>query len=195
MPRATTSYMSGMRFRRQPYLGWVGKSIFGHVIKCCDTILKTSGTHEKKLHIVLNLITFASVIESMEDTAEKINIIELMKWVLKYSLIVTVFWNVSGQKIPLDIYSHSFPYSSDSNQSTSEKVYNFDVSSFLRVFGDFESEVDEDNNENDYSNRKSSQPLCLPLALNKIASVSISPPLKSIKLYVLFHSWKSFLPI
>lgn len=119
---------------------------------------------------------------------------ELIKWVVLQPLILTVFWVISGQEIPQEIQSQSSFYSVDANQRTSERIHNFDLSSFFRLFGELEIEVEEDDDDDDhYSNRKSSQPLSLPLALNQRTDGSLLPTQKLIKLYVLFHSWKSFL--
>lgn len=119
---------------------------------------------------------------------------ELIKWVVLQPLILTVFWVLGGQEIPLDIQSQSSLYSVAANQSTLEKIYNFDLSSFFRLFGELEIEVEEDDDDDHhYSNRKPSQAVSLLLALNQRTGSSLFPAKKLIKLYILFHSWKSFL--
>ena len=132
----------------------------------------------------------------MKEIKKKIDSIELMKWVVLPSFILTFFVGFGGQGIPQNIYSQSIIYSVESNQSVSEKIHNSDLSSFCIVFGDFEIEIEaEDEDNRHYSNRKSSQPLSLPLVLNKITGVSLSHSKRIIKLFILFHSWKSFLHI
>jgi hypothetical protein len=131
----------------------------------------------------------------MTEFTKKKGGVELMKGVMLYSLII-VFLGLGGQEVPLNIHSQSTVYSVDANQSSSEVIYNFDSFSSDIFFVDFEIEEQEDDDDHHYSDRKSSQPLSLPLlVLNKITSSSLFLPKKIIKLYILFHSWKSFLYI
>lgn len=119
---------------------------------------------------------------------------ELIKWVVLHPLILTVFWVLGGQEVPQGIQSQSILYSVDANQSASEQIHNFDLSTFFWCFGDLEIEVEEDDDDDHhYSNRKSSRPPSLPSTLNTKTDGSLFPTQKLIKLYVLFHSWKSFL--
>lgn len=119
---------------------------------------------------------------------------ELIKWVVLHPLILTVFWVLGGQEIPQGIQSESVVYSVDANQSASEQVHNLDVSTLFWRFGGLEIEVEEDDDDDDhYANRKSSQSPSIPPALSKRPDGSLLPTQKLIKLYILFHSWKSFL--
>jgi|GEM_PF-2499248 len=119
----------------------------------------------------------------------------LIRWVVFPPLILTILGFLSGQGIPQGIQSQSILYSVDADQSAAEHIHNFDLSTIFGFWRGFEIEVEEDTEDDDhhYSNRKPSQPLALPLALSKRTDGSLFPTQKLIKLYILFHSWKSFL--
>lgn len=119
----------------------------------------------------------------------KINTTGLMRWLLLSSLTLVFFGEVS-QEVPQDIHSPSNIYSVDSNQSVSKKIHNSELLLFCKDFKDIE--IEEDQN---HSSRKLYQPLSLPLVIKEITSVSLCSSKKLIKLFILFHSWKSFLHI
>jgi hypothetical protein len=117
-----------------------------------------------------------------------------MKRVVLYSLIVASFWSLFGQYVPVDTHTQSLIYSVDSSQPTSGKSYEFDSSAFSKILVDFRVEVEEEEEDHyHYSGNQSSKLLSLPLVRNETSSVSLFSPKKIIKLYILFHSWKSFL--
>jgi hypothetical protein len=121
------------------------------------------------------------------EIIKEINSIGFMGWAVLYSLMGILCWGFGGQELP----QPSLPNSIDSNQSLSETQVSY-LSSIYTVFGAFEIEA-EDVDDNDYSNRKSCQRLSYPSVPSKQTVVSLFPAQKLIKLYILFHSWKSFL--
>jgi hypothetical protein len=130
----------------------------------------------------------------MTEIKKKIIHIELIKWLVLPALILSFFGGLGGQEVPQNTHYQSAAYSFDSSQNAPEKIHNSDLFSFFIGFGDFEIEEEDDDNRY-YSNRKSSQLLSLPLVINEITSAALVPSKKLIKLFILFHSWKSFLHI
>lgn len=120
-----------------------------------------------------------------------------MKWVV---LPLFIFTFLSGENHLQAVYHQSVIYSTNSIESTPKRIHNPNSSSFYKVFWDFEIEIEEEEEKDDnrhYSNSKSSQTLFLSLGLvlNQTSNVSLFSPRKLIKLFILFHSWKSFLSI
>lgn len=130
----------------------------------------------------------------MANTKRKRNSIVSMKWLVFPSLILilTLFGGLRGQDVLPNTSSPSIAYSIDAHQGASERINGSDLSTFHNIFGDFEIEVEDEKHS---SNRRSYKHISPSLGLHKITSVSYFRDKKTIKLFILFHSWKSFLPI
>lgn len=125
-----------------------------------------------------------------------IDSIGLMKWVVLPAFIFAFFGGFGGQEMLQAIDSPAAIYSTGSNQSASRAIHEAHLPSFCKIIGDFEIEIEEEGDDDPhYSNRESFQPLSTTLVAPKINRVSFFPPRKSVKLFILFHSWKSFLQI
>lgn len=118
-----------------------------------------------------------------------INISGLMKWAVLSSLILTFFGGQGGQEVPEGVPYGSVICSVDVENSAFESIYDFDAFLFSNVLADFEIEVENDDDHPD-SSGKSSHPLSLKLLLQERTCTFFSP---SQKLFILFHSWRSFL--
>lgn len=128
----------------------------------------------------------------MKEIKKQIKPNKLITRVVLYALIVMFFGYSRGYKVPQPIQ-----FSIDLNQSTSKKLSDFDSPSFNKVFENFEEEEKEEEEEEDrfHSNSKSFIPLFLTLFFNEITDTSLFPHPRKVKLFILYHSWKSFLPI
>lgn len=126
----------------------------------------------------------------MTDFKRNINFAGLMKWGVLYSLLFLFF---GGSERPQASHNVRFlpdSFSVDVDKSTSKKLSDLDVFSLHKVFGDLEVEI-EDNDDHHYSHPKSSPGPSLLLVLEERIDISFFPR-KIIKLFILFHSWKSF---
>lgn len=133
----------------------------------------------------------------MTEIMKKFNIIELMKGGLLYSLILSFLLGIVGQEFSLDSSAQSSTSNFASDQSASEKVYIGDssTSSFLKIF--VEIEIEEEEEQEDHPTYASShlvQLLSLPLLSDQTTYTALFPHKKLVKLFILFHSWKFFLP-
>ncbi|WP_236973050.1 hypothetical protein [Membranihabitans marinus] len=111
------------------------------------------------------------------------------------SLILTLFGVFGGHELPSYLQTHGIPNTVDFNRNTPVKIQNSDLLSSHHIVEYIEVEEEEDDEEEshyDY-NRKSIQTLLsLSLVKNEITGVPLFPCNKLIKLYILFHSWKTF---
>lgn len=122
-----------------------------------------------------------------------------MKRGVLHALIIAFFWSLVGQSLLVDTPARSLNSSLDSNQHTFGKSYQFDSPAFSKVLVDFKAELEVEEEEEDdhrYSNNQSFKRLSLPLVVRDVTiRTALFPPKKKIKLFILFHSWKHFLPI
>lgn len=116
-----------------------------------------------------------------------------MKWVVLPYFIVISIGSLSDQDITQGIYFQSGIHIIDSSQRVSKKVLDADLSSLQKILEYVEPEYNETSGDQHYLDRQSSLDLSLLLVPEKIASVSSFIPKKKRKLFILFHSWKSFL--
>lgn len=116
-----------------------------------------------------------------------------MKRIVLYLLAVGLFLSLFGQEPSKATISQYIDYSVGFSQNTSEKVLYSNLSSTLEVFGEFKVETEDDDHSH-FGHRLSSK-LALPLAHVDKRKYSFFRDTKPTKLYILFHSWKSFLPI
>lgn len=128
----------------------------------------------------------------MSEIKKKINGIELMKWVVILSLFLAF---LGGLGIPEILQGGSNVCAIESDQRISEKIPYSDLSSFGKFLEYLEIEEEEDDDNHQCLNTRSSQSLSLLLVPKKITSVFSFPPRQKVKLFILFHSWKSFLHI
>ncbi|GLR18686.1 hypothetical protein [Portibacter lacus] len=114
-----------------------------------------------------------------------------MKRVVQYSLIIIFLLGQFGQGIPKIVAYHSNDSELDLAHSDAEKILALDLLSTLELLGE-NGEIDEHDDYLFRNNRsiKSS----LPLVLLKATWFSLYEETKPIKLYILFHSWRSFHP-
>lgn len=126
----------------------------------------------------------------MSEIKKKINGIEFMKWVVIPSLFLAFLGGLGIQEVLQD---SSNIYAIDSGQKISEKIPSSDLSSLGKILEYLEIEEEDDDDNHHDLDRRSSQSLSLLLVPNKITSVSFFPPRQKVKLFILFHSWKSFL--
>jgi hypothetical protein len=127
----------------------------------------------------------------MAEISKRINSIKLIQGVLLYSLILSFFGGLGGHDVPLNIHAQSIIHSGGSHQNTFRGISDPGSSSIFKICTD--SEVEEDVDDDHYSNTKSFLSLPLPLVCGEIRGIFLSPRKKIIKLFILFHSWKSFL--
>lgn len=114
-----------------------------------------------------------------------------MRWGLLCSLILSMMGVLpDGNGTPEVIPAQSVLYSFDAHQSVSKRILNSDLTSINKVLGDFEVEEEDDNHSSEKVFSQSFSPL---QARIKLTRASLFIPQKVFRLYVLFHSWKSFL--
>lgn len=143
----------------------------------------------KKLHIVIIIIRFAPLEQEFEN---KIKSTGLVKRAVLHSLLLILLWTLGGKGALQGVHYQYSTYSNDFSQSSFEKVHDFDPSSLFKVFVELDEEV-EDENVRHAAADISSQSLSVLSVLNDISGVSLFSSKRIIKLYILFHSWKSFL--
>lgn len=120
---------------------------------------------------------------------------EFLKWVIPY-LFLSSFVSLCGAATPQGTLPPSNIHTFDASLSVSEKIPASDLSSFCNVLEYFEIEEDDDNDgDHHYLNSKSSQPLSQLLVSNTKTSVSLFLTEEKVKLFILYHSWKSFLHV
>jgi hypothetical protein len=127
--------------------------------------------------------------------AEKSNSIRLIGRIVIQSLIVVFFWSFVGQYIPTFAHVQSTVCSIDSSQPTTGKSYNVDLSDCGKNHVDLKV-VEESEEEEVHHPFSGNQPFRLQsmlLVRYETTSISLFSPGKIIKLYILFHSWRSFL--
>jgi hypothetical protein len=130
----------------------------------------------------------------MSEKKVKIDRVELLRWFVLPFLILTLLGGVIGQQMPQGFHALSTVYSIDSNQSsTFQYVHDSDLFSPYKVFGDFEFEEGDDDGRS--SNIVQSQAASQPIVQKEVKAVALFPSKKLIKLFILFHSWKSFLQL
>jgi hypothetical protein len=114
-----------------------------------------------------------------------------MKWGLCYSLILTLLGSFyGGKELPQAFHVHASIHSAAVYHSASGIIHGSDRPSCYLDIGEFE--VEEEDNDH-FSGSKIFQSLSLPQVRNAITRAALFPPQKILKLYILFHSWKSFL--
>lgn len=128
----------------------------------------------------------------MKAFTRRFNGIELMKYIVLYSSILVFFAGLTAQEVPQVAHYEGFSYSVSSDQCAFEKTHDPASCSFCKIVGDSEIEEEEDG-DSPYANEKVSRPLSLSLVLTEITKGSFLSPRKTIKLFILFHSWKLFL--
>lgn len=86
---------------------------------------------------------------------KKFNYIELLKWVVLPSFILTFLGNLGRSQVPTGLPNPSSNiHASDFNEDASKKIADADLSSFSKVFDFFELEednVDDKNSESEKS--------------------------------------------
>ncbi|MBR9923131.1 MAG: hypothetical protein GYB31_20065 [Bacteroidetes bacterium] len=123
--------------------------------------------------------------------AEKKYHSDLLRWLIVPSLILTLLGGVVGQQIQPD-FSVSSAYSMDAYQVGGKFLHDADLSSLHNVLSDFEVEEGDDE-EVRSSNLFYASAVSLPLVRKERIGIPLFPPKKLVKLFILFHSWKSFL--
>lgn len=113
-----------------------------------------------------------------------------------YTLIICFFCALAGQEPSRAVHTPFNEYAVDSHSTSSAKAFAFDAPSPYQLFAEVEIEEEEEQEDHHYyANGGLFQLLCLPLVIDETIKTSLFPPKKPIKLFILFHSWKSFLPI
>lgn len=128
-------------------------------------------------------------------TERKIYGIDLVKCVLLYTLVIAFLGAFGSKNIPQHLHTETFTYSVDANQSGSQKLHDLGLSNYSK---DLEgSEIVEEENDDDHhsSSIRSFLSVSLPLFFHKKTIDARFPPIRGVKLFILFHSWKSFLHI
>lgn len=158
---------------------------------------KSKGTKNICNWFIFKLDLF-SVLKSEQQKVNilaKINSKRLLKWFL-FSFLFLAIFEVLGEDVPQEASAISFSYAVNDLSIGSEKLYDSDINSFLKFFEGSEIEEvehDEDDYEQNFTSTNLFQRLSIPLKLNEITLISLTSPLKKVKLFILFHSWKSFL--
>lgn len=121
-----------------------------------------------------------------------------MKSTVLYVLIAAFFWSLVGYNVPAEALASSVNDSASTIQSKSAKSNQFELSSADQALEDFaiEIEIEEEEEEEDqhlFCHNPSFESLFLPQVCKQLSSISFCSPRKLIKLYILFHSWRSFL--
>ncbi len=129
----------------------------------------------------------------MSKIKPKSNYLALLKWVVLPALALA-FWGNSGSQEVLQTKDFQDQAHAIVHQAAIEKAPFSDLSSNLNDFEYFEiEEEDNDDDDQQYTNGQSNNPESLLLMLHASVRFAQLPPLKKIKLFILFHSWKSFL--
>lgn len=113
-----------------------------------------------------------------------------MKWFLIPYLLLAFLFGFANQDISHQ--SHVLP--TDSHSSSGE-IHSIDLFSLINVVSDFEIETeeedDDDNQDNYLLSESTYQSSNLTIASRLETPFSKSFHVKPVKLFVLFHSWKS----
>lgn len=129
----------------------------------------------------------------MSKIKPKSNYLALLKWVVLPALALA-FWGNSSSVEVLQTKGFQDQAPAIAHQAAFEKAPFSDLSSNLNDFEYFEiEEEDNDDDDQQYTNGQSASPESLLLMLHASVRFTQLPPQKKIKLFILFHSWKSFL--
>ncbi len=127
----------------------------------------------------------------MEENIRISNSKKMMRWVLLPSLIIALLGSSSGKESIELNQSVDFFNSTDKEKSFRDLVLSSDHELDFRNFTEYDiEEVEDDRN---FSNYNFSQTTNQAIVIYKITSISNFSSNKLIKLFILFHSWKSFL--
>lgn len=128
----------------------------------------------------------------MTAAKKKINRIELMKWVTLLSMVVTALGSLGGQVmlpgIPVSISTSKVQFT----QPGAAKVSQAEWSVVGGVFKEIEVEIEDDHH---WSDGLLFPLFSWPLVHDKSSTALFFLPRRILKLFILFHSWKSFLSI
>ena len=126
----------------------------------------------------------------MSYTKKKTSYTALTKWIVIPFLILTYFGSFGEQNTSHDIHAHLNADAIDWTHNTSETVHASTQSLGTNAFEYLEIEEEDDRH---YSTKKPSQSSSLRLGMNEKSSIASFPPKQKIKLFILFHSWRTFL--
>lgn len=141
-----------------------------------------------------NRTTFAVSIKNLVIRIA-INIGGFTKWAMLFALSMLAFGFLSGHELPQELSDQSAPSSIDADQKVALRSASFDLPTLNIVFDDLEKEEEEKEEEEDHScfDRNTNLPSFVKLFFDKATITSCVPRQLQVKLFILYHSWKSFL--
>jgi hypothetical protein len=130
----------------------------------------------------------------MYQIKKKIDALKLLKWVFLCFLSVAFLAGLgSNQSLKLTTSATNIQPSLLIHKSAKNN-YDFNASLQNDDFHAIGLEIEQDEDEErDYSSWSSSQFQLLAIGFSAKPCVSFFPSLNTVKLFILFHSWKSFL--
>jgi hypothetical protein len=131
----------------------------------------------------------------MSEITNKNNNIGFVSRVLIHTLVFALLCGLGGQKAPAALPAYTIDYSVDDCHTATEQIFYKDVSTTVKALEEFEVEVNEDDDTHDHSasDFRSAGKRSVPRVITALTACTSFQNTKATKLYILFHSWKSFL--
>lgn len=131
----------------------------------------------------------------MASLLNNVNKYEIMKWLVILPIFTISFLNVGKTSITQLIHFSPNYSSLDYNGQSLSSQSDTDWSLFVEVCEVFENELEEEDENQFYSEGLSINSFIASsyTAQNNSSYTKVNPYTRNTKLFILFHSWKSFL--
>jgi hypothetical protein len=117
----------------------------------------------------------------------------LMRWLIIPSLLLNLLGGVAIQLVQLEFSVTECSSSTDARPHGVKFIYDADLSSPYNILGNLEVEEGDDDEDGRAPYLLQSVSVPSLFVARGQTGTSLFPPRKLVKLFILFHSWKSFL--